>query len=269
MNTKSIGGAEYFLTFIDNRTRYVWVYPMKHKSEVFDRFLEWKVMVENASGHKLKVLRTDNGGEFTSTKFEEFLKSKGIRHERTIPKTPEQNGVAERLNRTLVETVRSMLLDSKLPQKFWAEALSTATYLWNRSPTKAIEGMTPHEAWTKEKSQVKHLRVFGCDAYVHIPKDERQKLDSKIRKCIFLGYGKETKGYRLYDPNQGRVIFSRDVKFNESEKKEGTETTDCDTPVHLIKLDFSEDSETISDSENCPTEQPIVESVPRRSERER
>ena len=269
MNTKSIGGAEYFLTFIDDRTRYVWVYPMKHKSEVFDHFLEWKAMVENASGHKLKVLCTDNGGEFTSTKFEEFLKSKGIRHERTIPKTPEQNGVAERLNQTLVETVRSMLLDSKLPQKFWAEALSTATYLRNRSPTKVIEGMTPHEAWAKEKPQVKHLRVFGCDAYVHIPKDERQKLDSKMRKCIFLGYGKETKGYRLYDPNQGRVIFSRDVKFNESEKKEGTETTDCDTPVHLIKLDFSEDSETISDSENCPTEQPIVESVPRRSERER
>ena len=80
INAKSIGGAEYFLTFIDDRTHYVWVYPMKHKSEVFDRFLEWKAMVENASGNKLKVLRTNNGGEFTSTKFEEFLKSKGIRH---------------------------------------------------------------------------------------------------------------------------------------------------------------------------------------------
>ena len=146
INAKSIGGAEYFLTFIDDRIRHVWVYPMKHKSEVFDRFLEWKAMVENASGNKLKVLRTDNGGEFTSTKFEEFLKSKGIRHERTIPKTSEQNGVAERLNRILVETVRSILIDSKLPHKFWAETLSTATYLRNRSPTKVIEGMTPHEA---------------------------------------------------------------------------------------------------------------------------
>ena len=204
INTKSIGGAEYFLTFIDDRTCYVWVYPMKHKSEVFDCFLEWKAMVENASGNKLKVLHTDNGGEF---KFEEFLKSKGIRHECTIPKTPEQNGVAERLNRTLVETVRSMLIDSKLPHKFWAEALSTATYLRNRSPTKVIEGMTPHEAWTKVKPRIEHLRVFGCDAYAHIPKDERQKLDSKMRKCIFLGYGKETKGYRLYDPNEGKVIL--------------------------------------------------------------
>jgi len=173
------------------------VYPLKHKSEVFDRFLEWKAMVEKASWHDLKILRTDNGGEFTSTKFEEYLKSEGIRHEYTIPKTPEKNGVAERLNRTLVETVRSMLIDSKLPHKFWAEALSTATYLRNQSPTKVIEGMTPYEAWTKEKPQAKHLRVFGCDAYSHVPKDERQKLDSKARKCIFLGYGKKTKGYRL------------------------------------------------------------------------
>ena len=98
MNAKSIGWAEYFLTFIDDKTRYVWVYPLKHKSEVLDCFLEWKAMVEKTSGHKLKVLRTDNGGEFTSTKFEEFLKSEGIHHECTIPKTPEQNGVAERLN---------------------------------------------------------------------------------------------------------------------------------------------------------------------------
>ena len=110
-------------------------------------------------GTSWKVLRTDNGGEFTSTKFKEFLKSKGIRYERTIPKIPEQNGVVERLNRTLVEIVRSMLIDSKLPQKFWAEALSTATYLRNRSPTKVIEGITPHEAWSKQKPQVQHLHA--------------------------------------------------------------------------------------------------------------
>ena len=264
---KVIGGAEYFLTFIDDRTRYVWVYPLKHKSEVFDRFLEWKAMVEKASGHDLKILRTDNGGEFTSTKFEEYLKSEGIRHEYTIPKTPEQNGVADRLNRTLVETVRSMLIDSKLHHKFWAEALSTATYLQNQSPTKVIEGMTPYEAWTKEKPQAKHLRVFGCDAYSHVSKDERQKLDSKARKCIFLCYGKKTKGYRLYDPYQNKIIFSRDVKFNESEHKERTEIND--DPVRYIELDLTDDTEPVSSPENCPTEQPNAEPILRRSGRER
>ena len=120
-------------------------------------------------------------------------------HERTVPKTPEQNDVTERLNRTLVEMTRSMLIDSKLPHRFWAEALATAAYLRNRCPTKAVDGMTPYEAWTSVKPTVKHFRVFGCDAFVHIPRDERHKLDSKSKKCILLGYGEETKGYRLYD----------------------------------------------------------------------
>ena len=93
MKEKSIGGAEYFLTFTDNHTRYSWVYPLKTKDQVFDRFQEWKALVEKASGKKLKTLRSDNGGEYTSKKFEAYLKSEGIRHECTIPKTPEQNGV--------------------------------------------------------------------------------------------------------------------------------------------------------------------------------
>ena len=167
MSAESLGGAEYFVTFIDDNTRYVWVYPLKHKDEVFDRFLEWKALVEKSSGRKLKVFRTDNGGEYTSTKFQDYLKAEGVRHERTVPKTPEQN-------RTLVETTRSMLIDSKLPHKFWAEALTTAAYIRNR-----VDGMTPYEAWTSVKPTVKHFRVFGCDAFAHIPKDERHKLDSR------------------------------------------------------------------------------------------
>ena len=217
INTKSYGGAEYFLTFTDDKTRYAWVYPLKQKSEVFSRFLEWKAVAEKSSGHKLKTLRTDNGGEFTSNEFENYLKSEGVKHELSVPKTPEQNGVAERLNRTLIEAVRGMLIQSKLPQKFWVEALSTAVYLHNRSPTKGVANMTPFEAWTGVKPDVKHLRSFGCTVYAHIPKDERKKLDSKAKKCVLLGYGTETKGYRLYDPQNLRVIYSRDVKFNESE----------------------------------------------------
>ena len=114
------------------------------------------------------------------TKFEDFLQSEGIHHQHTIPKTPEQNGVSERLNRTLMETVHSMLIDAKLPHKFCAEALSIAVYLRNQSSTKAVKSMTPFEAWARKKPKVGHLRVFGCDAYAHIPKDERHKLDSKI-----------------------------------------------------------------------------------------
>ena len=105
--------------------------------------LEWKAKIEKSSGQKLKVFRTDNGGEYTSTKFEDFLKSERIHHQHTIPKTPEQNGFAERLNRTLMEATCSMLIDAKLPHKFWVEALSTAVYLKNRSSTQAVKSMTP------------------------------------------------------------------------------------------------------------------------------
>ena len=112
-----------------------------------------------------------HGGEYTSTKFQDYLRSEGVRHDRTAPKTLEQNGVAERMNRTFVETMRSMLIDAKLPHKFWAEALSTATYLRNRSQTKAVKGMTPIEAWTGEKPKVEHLRAFGCVTYSHIAKE--------------------------------------------------------------------------------------------------
>ena len=171
--------------------------------------------MELESSFKLKTLRTDNGGEYTSNEFNEFLKREGIKHERSVPKTPEQNGVAERLNRTLIETVRAMLSSSRLPHKFWAEALSTAVYLKNRSYTKAVLDMTPHEAWSGSKPNVKHLRVFGCMAYSHIPKDERSKLDSKAKQCILLGYGSTTKGYRLYDIKREQVFHSRDVVFDE------------------------------------------------------
>ena len=186
MGAKSLGGAEYFLTFIDDNTHYVWVYVLKHKDEVFGKFLEWKALVEKSSGRKLKVFRTDNGGEFTSAKFENYLKIEVITHQLTVPKTPEQNGVAERMNRTLVESVRSMLANAKLPHKFWAETLSTATYLRNRSPSTAVKGKTPFKAWTSRKPNVKHLRVFGCDAYAHVPKMNERNLTLKLENVFFL-----------------------------------------------------------------------------------
>ena len=123
----------------------------------------------------------------------------------------------QRLNRTVVEMTRAMLLDAKLHPKLWAEAISTAAYLRNRSPTSAMEGMTPHEAWHGRKPRVEHLRVFGCTAYVHIPKDKRGKLDSKTRKCTLLGYGSVWIGYRVFDHQTREISYSRNIKFDERE----------------------------------------------------
>ena len=179
ISEKSLSGAEYFVMFVDDCTRYVWVYILKHKSEVFAKFIEWETLVEKSFDQTVKVVRSNNGCEHTSDEFESYLKQNGIKHQLTVPKSPEQNGVVKRLNRTLVEMVRSMLAEAKLP-------------------TKTLENKTPFEAWTAEKPRMDHLRVFGLVAYSHIPKDKRMKLDSKVKKCIFLGYCENGKGYRLY-----------------------------------------------------------------------
>ena len=172
------------------------------------------------------------------------------------------------MNRILVETLRSMLVDAKLPHAFWAEAVSTAVYLRNRSPTKAIEDMTPYEAWMKRKPQVEYLRVFGCDAYAHVAKDERKKLDSKSRKCIFLGYGEETKGYRLYDSSRSKVIYSRDVQFNEESMNSERRSMLCTKEDKHVELELnSEDSSDDLFEKEVTNSDAAVQSVLRRSER--
>ena len=126
----------------------VWVYILKHEDEVFSRFQEWKAEVERSTGRQMKTLCSDNGDEYTSKAFTSYLVKEGIKHELTIPHTPKQNGVAERLNHKLIEGVCTMLADSKLPHRFWAEALSTMVYLRNCSPTKVVGGVTPQDAWS-------------------------------------------------------------------------------------------------------------------------
>lgn len=130
----SFGGAKCFVTFIDDYSRKVFLYPMKHKNEVFNHFVNFKNFVENQTGRSIKMLRTDNGTEYCNKQFDSFTAANGILHQRTTPHTPEQNGVAERMNRTISEKVRCMLIDSGLEKSFWAEAASTAVYLINRIP---------------------------------------------------------------------------------------------------------------------------------------
>ena len=216
MQTESLGGHKYFVTFIDDYSRCCAVYFIKQKSEVFEKFKEFEANVTNKCGHSISTLRTDNGGEYRSKEFQAYLISKGISHELTIPHTPEQNGVAERMNRTLQESARAMLAHAGMPNGYWAEAVSTAAYLRNRVTTSALHDKTPFELWYGKRPNVSHLRVFGCIAYAHVPDCERKKLDKKARKLRFVGYCKTSKGYRLYDENTRKLIKSRDVIFNET-----------------------------------------------------
>ncbi|MCO5594613.1 hypothetical protein L7F22_048646 [Adiantum nelumboides] len=173
-------------------------------------------MVEKEKDLKVKSIRSDRGGEFLSENFARWCKSEGIRRQLTTPYTPSQNEVVERKNRTIMEMARAMLAHASLPRSYWAEACNTAVYIQNRSPTHALQDMTPFQAYYGRKPTVLHFRVFGCSAFVHIPKEKRQKLDFKSRKLLFLGYSAESDAYRLYDPDTRTTTVSRDVVFDES-----------------------------------------------------
>ncbi|GLU00818.1 hypothetical protein SLE2022_181580 [Rubroshorea leprosula] len=215
MNTLSLNKSRYFIVFVDDFSRLTWVYFAKEKSDAFPIFKKFKALVEKQSGCSIKVLRTDQGGEFVSAEFNKFCDDFGIKRQLTASYTPQQNGVAERKNRSLVEMAKSMLKAKGLPNSFWAEAIHTAAYIQNRSPTAALHHQTPFEAWHGWKPKVTHFKVFGCLAYVHVPSQKRTKFEENSVKCIFLGYSDETKGYRFYNPITKKLLISRDVIFDE------------------------------------------------------
>lgn len=216
MQISSCSGMRYFVTFTDDYSRMSYVYFLKSKNEVFDKFREYKALVENQSGKKIKVFRSDNGTEYVNSQFKDYFRESGIQFHPSAPYTPEQNGVAERLNRTLVEKARCMLSQAGLPARLWAEATNTAVYLKNRSPTKVLNGKTPHEVWSGKIQSLKHLRVFGCKVMLHIPKQKRSKWQSKAREQVFLGYCENTKTYRVCDLKTMNTENSRDVVFYEN-----------------------------------------------------
>jgi transposase InsO family protein len=200
VRTSLKGGAQYFMSFIDDYSRKAWVYFLENKSEVFVKFKIWKAEVKNQTRRKIKCLRTDNGTEYRDGNFLKFCEEHGIKRHFTVRKTPQQNGVAERLNRTITETVRCLRLNAELPKIFWAEAVDMACYIINRSPRVALDGKVTEEVWTGQEVDYSFMRIFGCPAYVHISGEDRSKLDPKSKKCIFLGFKKGVKGYKLWDP---------------------------------------------------------------------
>jgi len=216
LSTASLTGFRYFVLFIDDFSRFTVAFPIVHKSDVLDRFLTFKAWAETLTGARLRTLRTDGGGEYGSQEFDRHLSVSGITRQRTPPYTPQHNGVAERANRTLLDEVRALLISANMPQPFWALALQAAVYLRNRSPTRSVTGLTPFEAFTGRRPSLSNLRVWGCLAYVHIPKQKRTgKLGPRSTPCIFVGYSQQSKAYLLWDPSLKAVVTSRDVTFME------------------------------------------------------
>ncbi|GKB90779.1 putative RNA-directed DNA polymerase [Tanacetum coccineum] len=208
MKTKTLGGCSYFVTFIDDHSRKVWVYTLKTKDQVLDVFKQFHALVERQTGKKLKCIRSDNGGEYIGP-FDAYCREHGIQHQKTPPKTPQLNGLAERMNRTLVERVRCLLSHAGLPASFWGEALNTAVHVINLTPCVPLRFDVPDRVWSGKDVSYHHLRVFGCKTYVHIRKDERSKLDVKNKPCF------------------------RDVEFDEYQTLKDVEKTEKETiPQH-------------------------------------
>jgi hypothetical protein len=220
VSPESFGHGQYFIVFVDELTRYVWVYiiPNKTSSTILQVLKKWLALVQNQSGTTLINFRTDGGGEYTGETLKTvstFLDDKGVTHEQTSAHSSSSNGVAERMNRTLMDMVRAMMIKSGLPAPFWAEALHTAARIRNRLPTSSLDkNISPHEAWFGVPPTIDHFRIFGCIAYGMI-QHPKSKVFTRSRECCLLGYEGTTQ-YRLYDPIANKILSRiRNVTFFE------------------------------------------------------
>ncbi|KAM1818334.1 hypothetical protein ACFX11_000139 [Malus domestica] len=256
MSTTSRGGFSYYITFTDDHSRFGYVYLMKYKSESFERFKEFKNEVEKQTGKQIKTLRSDRGGEYLSNEFLDYLKECGIISQWTPPGTPQLNGVSERRNRTLMNMVRSMMSSADLPVTFWGYALYTAAYLLNRVPSKSVP-QTPYEIWHGRKPSLKHVKIWGCEAYVK--KLEATKLEARSVRCYFVGYPKETMGYEFYHPDDQKVFVARNAMFLEEQfVLKGT------ISKHMEINEINNEPQTRTRHIDNPVPEPLA---PRRSER--
>lgn len=198
---------------------------------------EFIALAENQTGRKIKCFQSDNSLEFVGKDFNNFLRNKGITRRLTIPYNPEQNGVAERRNRTLLDMARCLLAESGLPSKFCAEAVNTANYIRNRCPSKSLNGLTPYQMWTGKVPDVEHLKKFGTRVLCLNRKPDRGKLDRRCKEGIFLGYSTESKGLRIWIPEENKVIVSRDVKFIENTLSVSENLSSADTSQNRLLVE--------------------------------
>jgi len=194
LKPETLGGARFFVSFIDDFSSFATVVPIERKSEVFENFKTFQHEAENQLDKRIKKLQTDNGGEYTSTAFKKHTEKCGIQHRFTAPNNPQQNGKAEKFNSTLLNSVRCMLLESGAPKAFWGEAIATATVIRNKCPSKSINFAIPEERWREQEISVTEwnsLKAFGCQAWAKVDPDD--KLEARGEECVFLGYPKYSK----------------------------------------------------------------------------
>ncbi|CAI7884660.1 unnamed protein product [Closterium sp. NIES-53] len=208
-------GSKYFITFLDDFSRLSWVTLVKTKDEVAKVFKCWIRYAEREAGAKVKILRPDRGGEYMEKDLESFLEDKDITHQLSVAYTLQQNGAAERLNRTLIDLARAMLSHAQLDHTWWGAAVQYANWVKNRMGSKGLEGKSPYFMWTRKVPSVSMARVWGCMTQFKVPDQQRRKLDPKAQWGIFLGMSERSKACMLWSVADQRVVESRDVVFHE------------------------------------------------------
>ena len=214
-------GKKYLITFIDDCTRYYYVYLLKSKDEALENFIHYKNEVENQLGKKIKAIRSDRGGEYDAP-FDRFYQEHGITHQTSAPYTPQQNEIAKHKNRTLKEMMNAMLISSRLPQNLWGEALLLANYILNKLPHKKLD-KTPYTLWKGRSPSYKYLKVWECLVKVMAPIPKMIKIRPKTIDCIFIGYAINCSAYRFLvyksdipDVHVNTIIESRNASLFEN-----------------------------------------------------
>lgn len=239
----TIDGNRYFVTFIDEFTHYTVVYLLRHKSDVFKMFKDFLAKSEAHFNLKLAHLNCDNGREYLSNEFKSFCADRGIQYHLTVPYTPQQNPIAERMNKSLTEKARAMIHGAELNKELWGEAILTAAYLLNLSPTKALRiNKTPYEMWHNKKAKLDHLKIFGSTVYVH-DKIQKSKFDKRSMKGILVGYA--VNGYKILNTETNKFAIARDVIFDEINFK---------TSRPLVKIEGIELKDSNVESQNNETD---------------
>ncbi|GJX49630.1 retrovirus-related pol polyprotein from transposon TNT 1-94 [Tanacetum coccineum] len=232
MRVASINGKKYILVIVDDYSRYTWTLFLRSKDETPEVLKEFLTMIQRNLQAPVISVRTDRGTEFLNKTLNAFFKEEGIEHQTSTPRTPEQNGVVERRNRTLVEAARTMLSASKLPLFFWAEAIATACYTQNRSIIIPTHEKTAYHIINDRKPSIKHLHIFGCTCYLTRDGENLDKMKEKGDSCILVGYSTQSKGYRVYNKRTRLIVESIHLRFDEI--KEMSETSVANDTSGLV-----------------------------------
>ncbi|XP_056859992.1 uncharacterized protein LOC130508478 [Raphanus sativus] len=250
----SIAGRRYIFVLVDDFSRYTWVDFLKNKSDALDSFRILALQLKQEKGGIIQI-KSDHGGEFQNEEFDRFCQSQGIRHQYAAPRTPQQNGIVERKNRTLQEMARAMLCGNSVPSGFWAEAIETACYVINRVYVKPKTKTTPYELFKGKTPNLSHMHVFGCLCYILNDKDHLGKFDAKSDVGMFVGYSTHSSAYRIFNSRTKFIGDSVNVVFDDSigfYQARVTQTIECETPKVTAPTpeDVKDESEDESEHDN-------------------